>query len=96
MMLHILHLVLQRSWMSEIVIEYLYGFHAFHDDGNINALIKNIIHGTNFNESVWKCDIEEDKHEVDEWSLSKSRSDLDKAGTCIDADGTSKKNENLI
>mmetsp|Transcript_193 Transcript_193/g.168 ORF Transcript_193/g.168 Transcript_193/m.168 type:complete len:218 (+) Transcript_193:2-655(+) len=82
-MLHILNLVLQRSWMSEIVIEYLYGFHAFHDDGNVSSLIKNIIHGTNFNESVWKCDIEESSgHEVNEWSSG-------------DDDEEQEKNENL-
>jgi len=65
MMLHILNVVLERQWLSELVIDYLFGFHAFCDgDGNINGLIKNIIHG------------QESQHRAyhREWSPSESRS----------------------
>ena len=66
MMLHILNLVLKRPWLSELIIEYLFGFHAFCDgDGNINALIKNIIHGRD-------PEMERPRHR--EWSPSESRS----------------------
>lgn len=59
-------MVLRRPWLSEMVIEYLYGFHAFCDGhGNINGLIKNIIHGRSRG-------LEGDLHR--EWSPSESRS----------------------
>merc|ERR1712152_124621 len=57
-----------------------HGFHAFCDgDDNINGLIKNIIHGRNYNE--WNRDRMNEGgiviNDIDEWSLSKSQSETD-------------------
>jgi len=69
MMLHILNLILQRSWLCELIMEYLYGFHPFCDgDIRFEGLIKNIIRGG---------DHEQEPPGHREWSPSESQSNLE-------------------
>eukprot|EP01083_Nonionella_stella_P163250 536620_1 len=84
MMLHVLNLVLQNRWMSKLIIDYLYGFHAFNEgDDTLCELIKNIIHGSNRNE--WMYQIVMDKNcSINEWSSSRSEFEIESLNKNLD------------